>query len=123
MSLPAPPLPVPPVGVKLANGSAGAASALFLVLLDRATAFREGSAWIVFTLPVAGLVIGGVYERPDFLRIIADLPRTHERMPILRELGHMVPSGCIFWKNANAVAADGHPWAADPANLQLMVTV
>ncbi len=67
--------------------------------------------------------LGGVYERPDFLRIIADLPRTHERMPILRELGHMVPSGCIFWKNANALATEGHPWAADPANLQLMVTM
>jgi len=67
--------------------------------------------------------LGGVYERPDFLRIIADLPRTHERMPILRELGHMVPSGCIFWKNANALATDGHPWAADPANLQLMVSM
>jgi putative membrane-bound dehydrogenase-like protein len=67
--------------------------------------------------------LGGVYERPDFLRIIADLPRTHERMPILRELGHMVPSGCAFWKNANALATDGHLWAADPANLQLMVTM
>ena len=67
--------------------------------------------------------LGGVYERPDFLRIIADLPRTHERMPILRELGHMVPSGCAFWKKANDVATDGHPWAADPANLQLMVTM
>ena len=67
--------------------------------------------------------LGGVYERPDFLGIIANLPRTHERMPILRELGHMVPSGCAFWKNAKALATDGHPWAADPANLQLMVTM
>ncbi|MCX6921084.1 MAG: DUF1080 domain-containing protein, partial [Verrucomicrobia bacterium] len=67
--------------------------------------------------------LGGVYERPDFLRIIEDLPRTHERMPILRELGHMVPSGCTFWKNANKFALEGQPWAADPANLQLMVTM
>ncbi|MEI6461594.1 MAG: PVC-type heme-binding CxxCH protein [Verrucomicrobiota bacterium] len=67
--------------------------------------------------------IGGVYERPDFLRIIENLPRTHERMPILRELGHMVPSGCAFWKNANKFAMDDQPWAADPTNLQLMVTM
>ena len=67
--------------------------------------------------------IGGVYERPDFLRIIENLPRTHERMPILRELGHMVPSGCIFWKNANPLAVEGQPWAADPANLELMVSM
>jgi len=67
--------------------------------------------------------LGGVYERPDFLRIIESLPRTHERMPILRELGHMVPSGCIFWKNANPLASDGHPWASDPANLELMVSM
>lgn len=67
--------------------------------------------------------LGGVYERPDFLSIIENLPRTHERMPILRELGHMVPSGCIFWRNANALAAEGRPWAADPSNLQLMVSM
>ena len=67
--------------------------------------------------------LGGVYERPDFLRIIENLPRTHERMPILRELGHMVPSGCIFWKNANPLAVEGQPWAADPANLELMVSM
>jgi putative heme-binding domain-containing protein len=67
--------------------------------------------------------LGGVYERPDFLRIIENLPRTHERMPILRELGHMVPSGCIFWQQANPLAVEGHPWASDPANLELMVSM
>ena len=41
----------------------GAASALFLWLLERATEFRTGHEVIVYTLPVAGLVIGWIYER------------------------------------------------------------
>ena len=41
----------------------GAASALFLWLLERATEFRSGNEVIVYTLPLAGLVIGWVYER------------------------------------------------------------
>jgi H+/Cl- antiporter ClcA len=41
----------------------GAASALFLILLEKATHFREGHRAIVFTLPLAGLVIGALYER------------------------------------------------------------
>ncbi len=41
----------------------GLASALFLWLLDTATGFRESHGWIVYTLPVAGLAIGSVYER------------------------------------------------------------
>jgi len=65
--------------------------------------------------------LGGVYERPDYLRIIADLPRTHERMPILKDLGHVVPSGSCFWKSANALAPAGRPWSADPADLQYLV--
>lgn len=41
----------------------GSASALFLYLLDLATDFREGHESIVYTLPLAGLVIGWLYER------------------------------------------------------------
>jgi H+/Cl- antiporter ClcA len=41
----------------------GAASAVFLWLLERATAFRTGHEVIVYTLPVAGLAIGWIYER------------------------------------------------------------
>jgi len=41
----------------------GASSALFLWLLERATAFREGHEVIVYTLPLAGLAVGWVYER------------------------------------------------------------
>jgi H+/Cl- antiporter ClcA len=45
------------------GGLCGAASALFLWLLERATTFREGHEVIVYTLPLAGLAIGWVYER------------------------------------------------------------
>src|SRR4051812_31399215 len=41
----------------------GAASALFLWLLERATSFRISHEQLVFALPVAGLLIGFVYER------------------------------------------------------------
>lgn len=41
----------------------GAASALFLWLLDLATTFRTGHQGLVYALPVAGLAIGLVYER------------------------------------------------------------
>jgi H+/Cl- antiporter ClcA len=41
----------------------GASSALFLYILERATAFRNGHEYIVYTLPVAGLLIGWFYER------------------------------------------------------------
>jgi H+/Cl- antiporter ClcA len=41
----------------------GASSALFLYLLDRATAFRNDHEFIVYTLPIAGLLIGWFYER------------------------------------------------------------
>lgn len=41
----------------------GAASALFLWLLELATEFRTDNQVIVYTLPVAGLAIGWVYER------------------------------------------------------------
>jgi H+/Cl- antiporter ClcA len=41
----------------------GAASALFLWLLERVTELRTRHEAIVYTLPVAGLVIGWIYER------------------------------------------------------------
>lgn len=41
----------------------GAGSALFLWLLELATSFRGSHEVIVYTLPVAGLVIGAIYER------------------------------------------------------------
>jgi H+/Cl- antiporter ClcA len=41
----------------------GSASALFLRLLDVATGFRTKHEVIVYALPVAGLIIGWVYER------------------------------------------------------------
>jgi chloride channel protein, CIC family len=47
----------------LVGAIAGAASALFLWLLDQATVFRTAHETIVFALPLAGLVIGTLYER------------------------------------------------------------
>jgi chloride channel protein, CIC family len=47
----------------LVGAIAGAASALFLWLLDEATHFRTTHETIVFALPFAGLIIGTLYER------------------------------------------------------------
>jgi hypothetical protein len=47
----------------LVGALCGAAAALFLWLLDEATAYRTDHAAIVFALPVAGLAIGWIYER------------------------------------------------------------
>jgi H+/Cl- antiporter ClcA len=45
------------------GAAAGVASGIFLLLLGRATAFRLGHEGIVYSLPLAGLVIGWFYER------------------------------------------------------------
>jgi H+/Cl- antiporter ClcA len=47
----------------LVGAICGAASALFLWLLELATDFRTGHEPIVFALPVAGLAVGWIYER------------------------------------------------------------
>lgn len=39
-----------------------AASAAFLRLLELATAFRTANPDLVWTLPIAGLLLGAVYE-------------------------------------------------------------
>ncbi|AKU98292.1 Chloride channel protein [Labilithrix luteola] len=41
----------------------GVASAIFLLLLEQATKFRESHEYVVYTLPIAGLVLGAIYER------------------------------------------------------------
>ncbi|MFO0660802.1 MAG: chloride channel protein [Polyangiaceae bacterium] len=52
------------VGLGLIVGSiCGSASALFLHLLDLATHTREQHEWLVYLLPVSGLVVGALYER------------------------------------------------------------
>jgi len=52
------------VSLGIAVGIAsGCASALFLALLERATSFRGQHEWLVYCLPVAGLLIGLAYER------------------------------------------------------------
>ncbi len=47
----------------LVGALCGAASALFLWLLEHATALRMAHEELVLALPVAGLLIGWVYER------------------------------------------------------------
>jgi H+/Cl- antiporter ClcA len=47
----------------LVGVAAGVASAVFLHLLDRATAYREAHQAIVYTLPLSGLVLGLLYDR------------------------------------------------------------
>ncbi|GAB2536173.1 voltage-gated chloride channel family protein [Rufibacter soli] len=42
---------------------AGSASALFLVLLDLATTYREENLWVMALLPVGGLIIGWAYHQ------------------------------------------------------------
>ncbi|HEU4580131.1 MAG TPA: chloride channel protein [Polyangiaceae bacterium] len=52
------------VGLGIAVGIAcGCASALFLALLERATRLRIQHEWLVYCLPLAGLLIGAAYER------------------------------------------------------------
>jgi len=51
------------IGGLVAGLICGSASALFLYTLDRATEFRLGHELIVFSLPIAGLAIGWLYER------------------------------------------------------------
>lgn len=42
---------------------AGSASALFLDLLEKATVLRSAHPWLLFLLPVCGLVVGWIYAR------------------------------------------------------------
>ncbi|MCS7004478.1 MAG: voltage-gated chloride channel family protein [Cytophagales bacterium] len=41
---------------------AGTSSAIFLILLDKATAWREANIWIIAFLPIAGFLIGWIYH-------------------------------------------------------------
>jgi H+/Cl- antiporter ClcA len=47
----------------LVGAACGLASAVFLALLERATAFRLSHEWMVYALPLAGLAIGAAYQR------------------------------------------------------------
>ncbi|RKH88202.1 chloride channel protein [Corallococcus sp. AB045] len=47
----------------IVGGVCGVASAVFLALLEEATEFRLAHEWLVYALPVAGLVLGAVYGR------------------------------------------------------------
>ena len=47
----------------LVGVACGAASALFLTLLDRATALRGAHQQLIYALPIAGLALGWLYQR------------------------------------------------------------
>lgn len=47
----------------LVGAACGCASALFLWSLDRVTQVRLDNEWLVYALPIAGLVVGLVFER------------------------------------------------------------
>lgn len=64
--------------------------------------------------------LGGVYTRPDFLHIVADQLRTHLQMPLVANLGHLVPSGCALWSRGPELAP---ALAASADNLHLMVAL
>jgi H+/Cl- antiporter ClcA len=52
------------LGLGVAVGIAsGVASGVFLLMLERATRFRVEHEAIVYALPIAGLVVGAIYER------------------------------------------------------------
>ena len=42
---------------------------------------------------------GGIYERADQMQVIAELPRTLEKMPVVHNFGHVAVSGCSFWRS------------------------
>ena len=67
--------------------------------------------------------LGAMYERPDYARLNAGLFRAHERMPLLHDLGHRVPSGCDLWTRANDLAPAGRPWSAHPSARHLLVSL
>ncbi|MSU50899.1 MAG: c-type cytochrome [Opitutus sp.] len=42
---------------------------------------------------------GGAYERPDLLNVIAELPRTLEKMPVVHNFGHVAVSGFTRYRS------------------------
>ncbi|MFO0664937.1 MAG: chloride channel protein [Polyangiaceae bacterium] len=50
-------------GAAVVGACSGILSAAFLLLLDRATQLRLTHEWLVYLLPLAGLVLGFVYDR------------------------------------------------------------
>ena len=46
----------------LISGMVGSITAFFLHSLDKVTSFREANRWIIFSLPITGLIIGWLYH-------------------------------------------------------------
>ncbi|SKB02246.1 putative membrane-bound dehydrogenase domain-containing protein [Prosthecobacter debontii] len=49
-------------------------------------------------------LLGGVYERADQMQVIAELPRTLSRMPVVHNFGHVAVSGCTLVPEETASA-------------------
>jgi putative membrane-bound dehydrogenase-like protein len=85
-----------------------------------------GTVNLHFGVPRSDTVVlwqlGAMYERPDYSRLNTVF-RAHERMPILHDLGHRVPSGCALWTRADVLAPAGRPWSANPAARHLLVSL
>ncbi|MBU6300311.1 MAG: hypothetical protein KGS60_02055 [Verrucomicrobia bacterium] len=65
---------------------------------------------------------GGVYERPDMMKVLQGLPRTMERMPVIHNFGHVAVSGCCFWKSFPETGMDGVlPFLVTHFNTQRLV--
>lgn len=58
---------------------------------------------------------GGVYERSDQMKVIAGLPRTLGKMPVMYDFGHVAVSGACFWKSYAGGSGERSP-------LQFVVT-
>jgi H+/Cl- antiporter ClcA len=84
----------------LVGVACGVASAIFLFALDYATRFRDGHESIVYALPVAGLVVGALYDR--FGKSIKGgnnlvIDTVHEDSPqIPLRMGPMVLAGTVL---------------------------
>lgn len=67
----------------------GSASAFFLVALDWATHYRESHTWLIWLLPLAGLVVGGLYHywgasvAKGNNQLIEELQKSTQTIPLL----------------------------------------
>ena len=83
-----------------AGALCGVASAVFLVALEHATVYRTAHSWLVYLLPLAGLVIGLVYERwgkpiaPGTSLIIDSIHEATPQIPL--RMAPMVLAGTVL---------------------------
>ncbi len=64
---------------------------------------------------------GGVYERADQMKAIAELPRTLEHMPVIHNFGHVAVSGCCFARKGALFPNSQLPFLVTLFNTQSVV--